>query len=281
MGLKDTGESDPSDFPYFDETALIDSPEEHDFVSREYEEACCPSCGKSVEVGVRSCSSCGAAWDTKAGEESLEEGIVEEIANSDATPEQPEDLGIYATSSFRAIIDELSRGRLEIGIGPKVDSLLVGAQQVAIFYRSFFEWLLSNFNLTTVSPTLRPLLNQLSRELAYGGLYCNCVLYDYPHRLDFSKIDREELHSQWAQQSLTANSFMNTSDSMNNGWPSAIFSVMYERVEDIQKQLGLGWWKRSKNKNKFKNLFASGLLLGFMHDAKTEGRAFPARAALT
>jgi hypothetical protein len=68
---------------------------------------------------------------------------------------------------------------------------------------------------------------------------------------------------------------MNASDKMNAGWPSAIFAIIYAPVEDVQKQLGLGWWQRIKNKNRFKNLFASGLLLGSMHDSKTQGLGFP------
>jgi hypothetical protein len=52
---------------------------------------------------------------------------------------------------------------------------------------------------------------------------------------------------------------------MNEGYPSAIFDVFYKnRFEPMQRELKIGWWKRLKNKNRFKNFFASGVLWGIL-----------------
>lgn len=73
-------------------------------------------------------------------------------------------------------------------------------------------------------------------------------------------------------ETLTANSFLAAADKLNDRWPSATFCIFYEPIEEIQKRLGLGWWRRLKNENKSKNIFASGYLLGAMHDCTTQDR---------
>jgi hypothetical protein len=58
---------------------------------------------------------------------------------------------------------------------------------------------------------------------------------------------------------------------MNEGYPSAIFGVFYKnRFEPMQRELKIGWWKRLRNKNRFKNFFASGVLLGILYDMETK-----------
>ena len=58
---------------------------------------------------------------------------------------------------------------------------------------------------------------------------------------------------------------------MNEGYPSAIFNAFYKnRFEPMQRELKIGWWKRLRNKNRFKNFFASGVLLGILYDMETK-----------
>ncbi len=58
---------------------------------------------------------------------------------------------------------------------------------------------------------------------------------------------------------------------MNEGYPSAIFGVFYKnRFEPMQRELKIGWWKRLKNKNRFKNFFAPGVLSGMLYDVETK-----------
>jgi hypothetical protein len=179
---------------------------------------------------------------------------------------------IPAPAAFKAAIERNSRGSLESVFGEKVDVLLAGGDRVAQFYSPAFEWLLSSFNLSSVPVQHRPEIEQLTRELAFYGLYTRCLLSDYPYRLDFSRVDGDRLMSEWRVETLTANSFLSAANKENNKWPSAIFALFYKPIEEIQKRLGLGWWRRLKNKNKFKNIYASGYLLGAMHDCTTQGQ---------
>jgi hypothetical protein len=178
--------------------------------------------------------------------------------------------------SFRNNIEQRSVGSLEIAFGPNVDRLLAGAVRVAQVYGRSFDWLLSSFDLSSIPDAYVDRVRLSARELPYFGLYTNCLMYDYPNRLNFALIDPDRIHSLWCPRTLTANSFMKACDDANRRWPSAIFSILYQPLEDLQQSLGLGWWRRTiSNKNKFQNLFASGLLLGVCHDSATQGRPFP------
>src|SRR6266496_1039504 len=97
-----------------------------------------------------------------------------------------------APAAFRAAIERNSRGRLESVFGEQVTILLAGAERVAPFYYPAFEWLLSSFNLSSVPMQHESEVYQLSRELAFYGLYTHCLFYDYPNRLDFSRVERDQ-----------------------------------------------------------------------------------------
>jgi hypothetical protein len=177
--------------------------------------------------------------------------------------------------SFRSGVEHNSRNRLEDVFGAHVDSLLSGAEKVAEFHHKSFVRLLSSFNLHTIPQVYADEIRKSAQELAYFGLYTDCLLYDYPNRLNFSVVNPEQLFADWLPKTLNANSFMRASDKANVNWPSAIFECFYPPVDAIQKKLGLGRFQRHSNENKFKNLFASGMLLGAFHDCVTQGIPYP------
>ena len=170
----------------------------------------------------------------------------------------------------RKAIEIGGRHKLEEVFGSDVERLLAGGEQLAIFYRDFLENLLSGFDVSSAPIQYRSKLLDISRKLAYYGLYASCLLYDYPNRVTLSANNREEVKSDWLIKTLTANSYMNAADKLNMNWPSGIFTIFYSEVPAIEKSIGLGWWRRLQNKNKFRALFASGFLLGMMHDKMTQ-----------
>lgn len=154
--------------------------------------------------------------------------------------------------------------------GARLDELLAGGESVGCFYQSQLQHLTEVFDLTSAPLQYQEELRRIAWGLPFYGLYTNCMLYDYPRRLDFSLVDVEKVESEWVVRSLTANSFLSAADKQNLNWPSAIYDVFAFRLEQIQKSLSFGWFRRMRNDSKFKNLFASGFLLGVMHDYATQ-----------
>jgi len=109
---------------------------------------------------------------------------------------------IPLATSFRNGIEQQSRGRLENVFGPHVDRLLSGAEKVAGFHERSFVHLLSSFNLTTVPEAYAHEFYKSARQLAYFGLYTNCLLCDYPKRLNFSALDPERFFIDWLPKTL-------------------------------------------------------------------------------
>jgi hypothetical protein len=81
----------------------------------------------------------------------------------------------------------------------------------------------------------------------------------------------EELYETLLVRSLTASSQLRGYDKFNQRIPKWVFDTVFNsEVEPIQRELRIGWWKRMKNRNKFLNLFSTGVLLGMLYDMKSK-----------
>lgn len=98
--------------------------------------------------------------------------------------------------------------------------------------------------------------------------FTHCLLFDSPYRIKQPQVDTGLLFEKWLVKSLTANSMLRSYDKDNYGYASAVFDAFYaETLDPVQRSIGLGWWRRRiKNYNRFKNFFASGVLLGMLYD---------------
>lgn len=86
--------------------------------------------------------------------------------------------------------------------------------------------------------------------------------------------DRDELGRRWLIESLSASTKLRGYSKENQEVPKLIFNAVFDAaVEPIQHKLGLGWWKRIKNRAKFLNLFDSGILLVMLYDMKSKEQA--------
>jgi hypothetical protein len=120
-------------------------------------------------------------------------------------------------------------------------------------------------------------IRSATESLVVYGLLTHCLLFqdDSRGKAD-SGLDLEQLYDEWLIQSLTATSTLGAYDKNSRGIPNAIFEAVFgEQVEPFQKELGIGWWRRIRNRSKFHNLFASGICLGMMYDMRSKQLASP------
>lgn len=134
---------------------------------------------------------------------------------------------------------------------------------------------LISFDQSSAPPDLRPKLEQAAERTVFFGLRTHCLCYRCSDRFHYDDIaNLEKLYTTWDLESLVAYSKLRGYDRVNRGSPMVVFNTIFENeIEPIQKRLGLGWWRRMKNRNKFLNLFWSGVLLGFLYDAKSKKAA--------
>ena len=119
---------------------------------------------------------------------------------------------------------------------------------------------------------MRPRLARSAEGLVFHGLRTHCFLFSSDYRLRHNHgMNLEELYEGWLVKSLTAFSQLQGYDKDNQRIRQLIFKVVFEgEVEPTQTLIGLGWWRRLKNRNKFRNLFESGILLGMLYDIKSK-----------
>lgn len=165
-----------------------------------------------------------------------------------------------------------SRFGLLTRVGPRAHQLLQDGQLLAHRLSPLLERFLSSLSLDSIPECHRNRMVEDCRLLLLFGFYLYCLLYDFPTRMAYDTVDESELWSAWIAQSLTANSVLRQADKFNDGYPSRIFQGLYDSMqyEQTQRKLGIGWWKRLTNKNRFKNFFASGLLFGMLYDDATK-----------
>ncbi len=123
------------------------------------------------------------------------------------------------------------------------------------------------FDLSKAPLRLLPGLTRTTQRLVFYGLRTHCLLFASPYRLSDQSMDLDALYEKWLVKSLTVSSFLRGYDADSRRIPGIIFDRVFDgEVEPFQKQLTLGWWRRLKNRSKFRQLFDSGILLAMMHD---------------
>jgi CheY-like chemotaxis protein len=118
---------------------------------------------------------------------------------------------------------------------------------------------------------MRSQLQRTAERMVFFGLRTHCVCFRCPYRFRHDDImNLEKPYDDWDVKSLNAFSQLRGYDKDNRGIPKLIFNTVFDsEVEPMQKKLGLGWWRRMKNRSKFRNLFESGILLGILYDMKS------------
>lgn len=161
----------------------------------------------------------------------------------------------------------LQRGRVKV----EAQLLLADGDRLAQLLEPIIMEFVKGFDLSKAPLELRPRLIRAARRLVFYGLRLHCLLFESPYRRISQPVDIEALYEKWLVKSLTAHSQLRGYDTECRGIPGFVFdSVFDSEVEPIQKQLGLGWWKRTKNRGKCCDLFEAGILLAMMYDMEAK-----------
>ena len=150
--------------------------------------------------------------------------------------------------------------------------MLIEGEEVAAFLSPIVQKFLTTFDVGSAPLEMRSHLLRIGEGLVVYGILTHCLLFQGDCRGKANRqLDLDDLYGEWLMQSLTATSAVRAYDKNNQGIPNAIFEVVFsEEIEPLQKELGIGWLRRITNRNKFHNLFASGICLGMMFDLKSK-----------
>lgn len=154
---------------------------------------------------------------------------------------------------------------------------LIDGEKAVVFLSPMIAKFLTSFDVSSAPVEMRSHLQRTAEALVVYGLLTHCLLFQDDCRGEAnSLLDLEQLYDEWLIQSFTATSTLEAYDKNNQGIPNAIFDAVFgEQVEPFQKELGIGWWRRIRNRSKFHNLFASGVCLGIMYDMRSKQLASP------
>lgn len=153
-------------------------------------------------------------------------------------------------------------------LGAEASRLVRNAEVLAQLVSPLIDEFMLSLSVDRIPHPMKGDVRECCQRLVYYGLLTHCILFDSPYRIKHNLIDTGALFEQWVVKSLTANPTLRSYDRDNYGYPSAVFDKFYaEKLDPLQRSIGLGWWRRRiKNYGRFKNFFASGVLLGMLHD---------------
>lgn len=146
----------------------------------------------------------------------------------------------------------LLRGRVKVDAQPQ----LADGDLLARLLEPMVLKFVRGFNLSKIPLELWPRTIRTARRLVFWGLRTHCVLFasPYNYRRTDNSMDLDALYEDWLVKSLTASTYLRGYDTHSANFPSVVFDAVFDQeVEPIQKQLGLGWWRRLKNRAKFRN----------------------------
>jgi hypothetical protein len=152
------------------------------------------------------------------------------------------------------------------------ERLLMDGDDLAQFLEPIVKEFLTSFDQRSAPPEMRLHLERIAEALVFYGLRTHCLLFksEYRHRHN-PRMNLEELYERWLVDSMTASWHLRGYDKDNCGIPTLVFNTVFDgEVEPMQRLIGLGWWRRMKNRNKFCNLFESGILLALIYDVKSK-----------
>ena len=167
------------------------------------------------------------------------------------------------SSGYGRDFRRLQRGRVRVEAQP----LLTDGDHLAQLLEPIVTEFVKGFDLGKAPLKLWPDLIRTAQRLVFYGLRTHCLLFASPYRQSDQSMDLDVLYEKWLVKSLTVSSSIRGYDADCRGIPGFVFDMVFNNeVEPIQKQLALGWWRKTKNRGKFRQLFDSGILLAMMHD---------------
>ena len=135
--------------------------------------------------------------------------------------------------------------------------------RLSIFVERFIE----DDQLGNVSNEYKAAAVELEARFVYFGLLTHCLCFDSEHRHKVAKLDMDpSFYLEWLEKSIVARQYLSGAYNRDTEeMPSLIFGALHvKELEPFMKEIGLGMWKRAKNKGIFQNFFGAGIALGVM-----------------
>ena len=113
---------------------------------------------------------------------------------------------------------------------------------------------------------------ELMARFVYFGLLTHCLCHLMDNRHKVSKLDLDShFYLEWLESSIAARAFIfGEYNSFSQKIPSLFVEALIHReLEPFMKEIGLGMWKRAKNRRTFERFFGAGAALGAMSDLRT------------
>ena len=171
-------------------------------------------------------------------------------------------------ADFRELVEEKISVLIDI---PERERFLSDGDKLTEFLGSIITERLAHFDQSSAPQRVRPILERGAARIFSYGIRTHCLLFgsDFRGQRD-ERINLEQLSDEWIHKSLTLHSCLRGYYEYHQEVPAAIFNETFNsKIEPVQTQLGLGWWRREKNRKKFERLFKEGILLALLYDTKS------------
>lgn len=132
---------------------------------------------------------------------------------------------------------------------------------------------LSQPSTATMTGALRVTIEDVIEETFFLGLRCHLGLWRFPTRSDMQRVNMDTLFDIWIQDALVSTAMMRTYSKECRGVPTRLFEYFYSSTVEptLKEQFRLGFFKRSRCRWFFSNLFFTGASLGMRFDLMTKG----------
>ena len=125
----------------------------------------------------------------------------------------------------------------------------------------------------TMTDALRVTIEDPIEQTFLLGLRCHLGCTRFPARSDVGRVNLDTLFNMWMPDVSTSTVKMRTYSKECDWAPTHLFEYFYSSRVDpaLKEQFGLGFWKRSRCRWFFSNLFFAGASLGMCCDLMTKG----------
>ncbi len=124
----------------------------------------------------------------------------------------------------------------------------------------------------TMSNALRVTIEGAIEETLLLGLRCHLGVTRFPTRSDVQRVNLDTLFNMWIPDVSASTVRMRTYSKEYRGAPTRLFEYFYSSRVDpaLKERFRLGFWKRSRCRWFFSNLFFAGASLGMHCDLMTK-----------
>jgi hypothetical protein len=171
---------------------------------------------------------------------------------------------IFDTRRFSELA---KRTQLHQAIGETADATIDEAAALIEFFQSEVSEFVSALQPQR-APELAPDIRDVAAMLLRIGFVTHCMCNRPPMRPLAYSLDRRDVVRRWVQESILSHAYVERLDRVSHrGYLRRMFELAYlEIVEPFEKSVHADWWRRFRNKPRWRDQFAAGVVLGVILD---------------